>query len=72
MAIDDNRLMAYLAFGSIIAKELLSFTNETLKKKGAKRLWVEHGTANPTARGFWDTYFDNFTYTREIDSSMLG
>lgn len=60
--------------GKNIAKELLSFTNDTLKKIGAKRLWVEHGTANPTARGFWDTYFDNFTYTltREIDSSMLG
>lgn len=60
--------------GKNIAKELLSFTIDNLKKKGVKRLWVEHGTANPSARGFWDTYFDNFTYTltRDIDSSMLG
>ena len=39
-----------------------------------KRIYVTHGTINPTARGFWDKYFSNYSYTmtREIDPNMLG
>ncbi|MCQ2456991.1 MAG: GNAT family N-acetyltransferase [Clostridia bacterium] len=35
------------------------------KDAGAVYLWVEHGTANPQARGFWGRYFDAFEY--ELD-----
>ena len=54
--------------------ELLRFASEELKKDGIRRLFVTHGTINPNARGFWDKYFTNYSYsmTRSIDSSMLG
>jgi GNAT superfamily N-acetyltransferase len=57
-----------------IASELLSFTNDKLKNDGINRLFVRHGTINPNARGFWDKYFTNYSYsmTRLIDSNMLG
>lgn len=25
-------------------------------------MWVEHGTANPNARGFWKKYFKTYQY----------
>lgn len=55
--------------GNWIAKELLSYVNDTLRDKGIRQLWVEHGTANPNARGFWNKYFSTFSYTlvRDID-----
>lgn len=59
--------------GNGIARELLRYVNDTLKEKGIERLWVEHGTANPNARGFWNKYFSTFSYTlvRDIDYSLL-
>lgn len=59
--------------GKGIAKELLRYVNGTLKEKGIEQLWVEHGTANPNARGFWNKYFSTFSYTlvRDIDYSLL-
>jgi ribosomal protein S18 acetylase RimI-like enzyme len=59
--------------GQQAAEELLLHVNNTLKKEGVKRLWVEHGTTNPTAQRFWGKYFNKFTYTltREIDERML-
>lgn len=34
-------------------------------------MWVEHGTANPNARGFWNKYFDTYRYEliREIKNT---
>lgn len=60
--------------GQGIAAALLRFVNEEMKKSGIKRLYVTHGTINPTARNFWDNYFVNYSYlmSREIDSNMLG
>ena len=60
--------------GKGVAAELLRFANDELKKDGIKRLLVTHGTINPNARGFWDKYFMNYTYTltRKIDAGMLG
>jgi len=57
-----------------IAAALLEFANNELRKSGIQRLFVTHGTINPTARGFWDKYFTNysFTLTRQIHSDMLG
>ncbi len=54
--------------GKLISQALLDFVNNTLKEDKAEKLWVEHGTANPNATGFWDKYFENYTYTmvREI------
>lgn len=55
--------------GLNVAQSLLGYVNDTLKKEGIKRLWVEHGTANPNARGFWNKYFKAYTYSmiRDIE-----
>lgn len=55
--------------GQNITQGLLLYVSNTLKKEGIKRLWVEHGTTNPTAQRFWGKYFYPFTYTltRKID-----
>lgn len=59
--------------GYHIAAGLLLHVNNILKKEGVKRLWVEHGTTNPTAQRFWGKYFDSFTYTltRKIDERII-
>lgn len=59
--------------GKYIAQQLLLYVSNTLKKDSAKRLWVEHGTTNPTAQGFWGKYFKEFTYTltRNLDNKIL-
>lgn len=51
---------------------LLLFVNNALNKEGMNRLWVEHGTTNPTAQRFWGKYFKHFTYTltRKIDERI--
>lgn len=60
--------------GEGVAATLLAFANDELRKDGIKRLLVTHGTINPNARGFWDKYFTNYSYTmtRLIDADMLG
>lgn len=57
-----------------IGVALLEYANNELKKGGINRIFVTHGTINPTARSFWDRYFMNYSYTmtREIDPDMLG
>lgn len=59
--------------GKLISQTLLRFVNNTLKEENVDKLWVEHGTANPNATGFWDKYFNNYTYTlvREIKSTVF-
>lgn len=56
------------------AEGLLSYVNDTLRKEGVKRIWVEHGTTNPTAQRFWGKYFGRFTYTltRKIDGRIFN
>ncbi len=60
--------------GHQAAEGLLSYVNDTLRKEGVKRIWVEHGTTNPTAQRFWGKYFCRFTYTltREIDGRIFN
>jgi GNAT superfamily N-acetyltransferase len=60
--------------GNGIAATLLKYANDELKSSGTRRLFVTHGTINPTANGFWDKYFTNYYYsmTRSIDPEMLG
>lgn len=48
--------------GRSLAGELLRYASEYEKERGAKYLWVEHGTANPNARGFWNKYFNTYQY----------
>ena len=57
-----------------IGVALLNYANNELLKSGIERIFVTHGTINPTARGFWDKYFTNYSYTmtRQIDPDMLG
>lgn len=56
--------------GKALAQNMLAYMSNLLAKEGVERLWVEHGTANPNARGFWNKYFMAYSYTmiREIES----
>lgn len=49
--------------GSGLAQLLLSEMIRSLEESGFEKFWVEHGTANPNARGFWNKYFDSYLYT---------
>ncbi|WP_426348585.1 GNAT family N-acetyltransferase [Alloiococcus sp. CFN-8] len=55
--------------GSMVAQSMLDYVSNILAKEDAHRLWVEHGTANPNARGFWNKYFTTYGYTmiRDIE-----
>lgn len=48
--------------GKKIAQLLLQTVCSHLSSSGVTRAWVEHGTANPNARGFWDKYFTPYSY----------
>lgn len=54
--------------GTQISKELITYASAMVKEQGARQMWVEHGTANPQARGFWGKYFSTYCYSmiREI------
>lgn len=60
--------------GQQAAEGLLSYVNDILRKEGVKRMWVEHGTTNPTAQHFWGKHFGRFTYTltRKIDGRIFN
>ena len=60
--------------GCGLGAALLAFANNRIKESGIDRVFVTHGTINPTARGFWDKYFANYAYTmtRRINPDMLG
>lgn len=48
--------------GTAVARELLGFACRDLIKSGYCFAWVEHGTANPNARYFWNKYFATYRY----------
>lgn len=48
--------------GTSTAKELLFYAMQELKKNNYSYAWVEHGTANPNARYFWNKYFTTYKY----------
>lgn len=48
--------------GGGLAQDLLDFAESYERNHGAIWSWVEHGTANPNARGFWNKYFETYTY----------
>ena len=45
-----------------LAQDLLFYAENSVLEQGAAFMWVEHGTANPNARGFWNRYFDTYQY----------
>ena len=53
--------LEYRGYG--VSQQLLQYVNDTLRNEGVNRIWVEHGTANPNARGFWDKYFNSYLFT---------
>lgn len=53
-------LPEYRRFG--LAQDLLFYAEKSVLEQGAAFMWVEHGTANPNARGFWNRYFDTYQY----------
>lgn len=48
--------------GKKVAQALLHYLDTDLKVNNVEYEWVEHGTANPTARGFWNKYFETYEY----------
>ena len=48
--------------GTKLSEELLHMAGKRAKEEGFDYLWVEHGTANPNARGFWNKYFETHQY----------
>ena len=53
--------------GTDIAKGLFLYANYFEKEEGTKQLWVEHGTANPNGKRFWNKYFSAYCYTMTRD-----
>lgn len=53
-----------------LAERLLGFAEGRAYEAGAGYMWLEHGTANPNARGFWNKYFKTYKYelVRTINS----
>lgn len=48
--------------GTVVGQELLSYACKDLAKDGYWYAWVEHGTANPNARYFWNKHFATYRY----------
>lgn len=48
--------------GKSIAQALLDYACRELHLKNYQYAWVEHGTANPNARYFWNKYFTTYKY----------
>ena len=48
--------------GTGLAEKLLRFAEARAISAGYQYMWVEHGTANPNARGFWNKYFVTYQY----------
>lgn len=48
--------------GTGLSEKLLRFAESRAMAEGYKYMWVEHGTANPNARGFWNKYFTTCHY----------
>ncbi len=48
--------------GMTIAQALLNYACRDLAEDGYRFAWVEHGTANPNARYFWNKYFATYRY----------
>lgn len=48
--------------GTPLSAALLAKAEARAKAAGAAFMWVEHGTANPNARGFWNKYFQTYEY----------
>lgn len=48
--------------GTGLSEKLLRFSEKRALAQGYQYMWVEHGTANPNARGFWNKYFHTYSY----------
>ena len=59
--------------GSNVYQNLLSYVVEVLRKEGYELLGVDCESLNPTARGFWLKYFEEYTHSlvRRIDEKAV-
>lgn len=48
--------------GTGLAQHLLRRAEKAAQTAGYDWLWVQHGTANPNACGFWNRYFQTYQY----------
>ena len=56
--------------GEGISQDLLQYAEQKLLQSNYQYAWVEHGTANPNARYFWNRHFSTYKYEmiRRIES----
>lgn len=48
--------------GTGLSEKLLRYAEKRASEEGYEYMWVEHGTANPNARGFWNKHFSTYRY----------
>lgn len=48
--------------GKNVSTTLLDYAKQKLSQDNYQYAWVEHGTANPNARYFWNRYFATYKY----------
>lgn len=56
--------------GKGLPEALLEYSEKELLKDNVHYSWVMHGTCNPNACGFWDKYFQPYTYSYERKISI--
>lgn len=62
-SVNVGEAFVYSAYrGTGLAEKLLRTAESRAISEGYRYMWVEHGTANPNARGFWNKYFTTFQY----------
>ncbi len=62
-SVNVGEVFVYPEFrGTGLSEKLLRFAESRAMAAGYKYMWVEHETANPNARGFWNKYFDTCQY----------
>lgn len=62
-SVNVGEVFVYPAYrGTGLARQLLRTARQRASDHGADYMWVEHGTANPNARGFWNRYFATYQY----------
>lgn len=48
--------------GTGLSRQLLRYAEKAAFDAGSQWMWVQHGTANPNACGFWNRYFQTYQF----------
>lgn len=62
-SVNTGEIYVYPAYrGTGLARQLLQYAENAAFSAGSQWMWVQHGTANPNACGFWDQHFQVYQY----------